>query len=453
MKNPSTYKQNSVLLRYTLLKFWQPESGRPITKNEAATLIDMLFRWSDLLKTKKIDESIELKEKIVDFVRTWFPDWDGDSLKVRFSRKKTGKDNYEKPKDYTPEGNGKNDNPHNGDNEDKSGKDNQGDGDGKDNDEGKAQKQGDNPEQGDDDGDKDNRQGDKDKDNGDNEKQDGGDGGKKKQQKQKQKKQDDNPPAPPEKKMDKTEERIRRKIKCGARNIFLHGPSGTGKTTICKLLAAHLTNEQYLGHIWPITILSCNAGTSPSEIRGFFFPERRHSIITQALSLPGIIVTDEITTLDPSVAAVLNALLANGEIETSMGLVKRHPDCIIIATANTTGDGANRQYIGNNQLDAATLDRFVGSYIKVDYSKEYESQYDTDACKFVWSIRKVIKDNELRRIASTRAIQDAHAAIRHGIDTMQWKADILAQWTPEERALVPGWDDVRERQYFGSDED
>ena len=39
----------------------------------------------------------------------------------------------------------------------------------------------------------------------------------------------------------------------------------------------------------------------------------------------------------------------------------------------------------NNQLDASTIDRFVGAIIEVDYSKEYESQYDTEVVKLCTS--------------------------------------------------------------------
>lgn len=113
------------------------------------------------------------------------------------------------------------------------------------------------------------------------------------------------------------------------------------------------------------------------------------------------------TALDPSVAQVINAALANGEIETTTGTVLRHPECIIIATSNTFGNGADRQYVANNQLDASTIDRFTGAIIEVDYSVKYESQFDHEVVDYIYLLRNCIKINSLRRIASTRMIQAA----------------------------------------------
>lgn len=99
------------------------------------------------------------------------------------------------------------------------------------------------------------------------------------------------------------------------------------------------------------------------------------------------------TALDPSVAQVINAALANGEIETTTGTVLRHPECIIIATSNTFGNGADRQYVANNQLDASTIDRFTGAIIEVNYSVKYESQFDHEVVDYIYLLRNCIKIN------------------------------------------------------------
>jgi hypothetical protein len=41
------------------------------------------------------------------------------------------------------------------------------------------------------------------------------------------------------------------------------------------------------------------------------------------------------------------------------GCIQRHPDFRVVAGANTFGTGADRQYVGRNQLDAASLDRYA----------------------------------------------------------------------------------------------
>jgi cobaltochelatase CobS len=56
---------------------------------------------------------------------------------------------------------------------------------------------------------------------------------------------------------------------------------------------------------------------------------------------------------------VINQLLANGHASFPDAVVAKHKDFVLIAGANTIGQGADRQYVGRQQIDAATLDRFV----------------------------------------------------------------------------------------------
>jgi hypothetical protein len=182
----------------------------------------------------------------------------------------------------------------------------------------------------------------------------------------------------------------------------------------------------------PITILSCSAGTSARDFTDRVIPTVEPSPVSAAIGLAGIIVLDEITMLDPSVAAVANSLLANKIVQTSHGAIERK--CIIIATSNTLGTGADRLYIGNNQLDAATLDRFCGGRIQVDYSTKYEGcNYNKEICRYVWKMRETIQAHKLRRIASTRAIIAAAKIHAYGGN---WKAAITQDWTAEEKELL-----------------
>lgn len=371
--NTLSHKQGSVLFRFTHLKFWEPENQPAPTTAEASAIIGLLFAWAD--KNTSPERKDELKAEIVRLVRKFFPDWDGASLAQRWGGKKktTGAAGTSSANtgtlpgfhDQTEPGTDPQPEPH-------------------------EEEPAAAPEP------------------------------------KEEEPEDDQPePAPLPEPEDDTQAEIIRRIKAGLNNLWLYGPAGTGKTTLCKMVA------QSMG--LPCTILSCNAGTSPSEITGHKFPEPRPSPVSRAVGMPGIIVFDEVTMLDPSVAAVANALLANGEMETSTGHVIRNAECIIIATANTVGDGADRQYIGNNQLDAATLDRFTAGMIHVDYSQKYESQYDKAVYSWVWSAREKIKSHGIRRILSTRAIIAGHKMKAAGLD---WKASITAAWTDTERHAV-----------------
>lgn len=226
-----------------------------------------------------------------------------------------------------------------------------------------------------------------------------------------------------------TEERIDLLIDCGIKNMWMVGPAGCGKSTIARNVA----NNKEL----PYLCISCGIGTSAAEFVGYKYPERESTKFAEYYAKPSIILIDEMTALEPAVAQVLNAALANDEIETTTGLVKRHKDCIIIATSNTFGNGADRQYVANNQLDSSTLDRFVGGIIEVDYSEEYESQFDVEVVEYVHLLRKVIKHNELRRIASTRLIISGHKLKDIGI--IDWKSMLITNWSDSEKDLFAEW--------------
>lgn len=221
-------------------------------------------------------------------------------------------------------------------------------------------------------------------------------------------------------------EQLKRLIEAGMRNIWMVGPAGCGKSTMARMTAKEL-NLPYL-------CISCGIGTSATEFLGYKYPTRESTKFAEYYAKPSIILIDEMTALDPAVGQVLNAALANDEIETTTGLVSRNPECIIIATSNTFGSGASRQYVANNQLDASTIDRFIGGIIEVDYSVDYESQYDVDVVNYVWKLRECIKACNIRRIASTRMIQSGTRMKKAYFKN--WKDILICNWTDTEREMV-----------------
>lgn len=221
-------------------------------------------------------------------------------------------------------------------------------------------------------------------------------------------------------------EQLKRLIEAGMRNIWMVGPAGCGKSTMARMTAKEL-NLPYL-------CISCGIGTSATEFLGYKYPTRESTKFAEYYAKPSIILIDEMTALDPAVGQVLNAALANDEIETTTGLVSRNPECIIIATSNTFGSGASRQYVANNQLDASTIDRFIGGIIEVDYSVDYESQYDVDVVNYVWKLRECIKACNIRRIASTRMIQSGTRMKKAYFKN--WKDMLICNWTDTEREMV-----------------
>lgn len=223
-----------------------------------------------------------------------------------------------------------------------------------------------------------------------------------------------------------TVSKIKRTIEAGIKNLWLCGPAGSGKSVMTRQIATELG--------LPYLCISCGIGTSSTEFIGYKYPTRESTKFAEYYSKPSVILLDEFTALDPAVAQICNAALANDEIETTTGTVYRDPNCIIIATSNTFGSGASRQYVANNQLDASTIDRFVGGIIEVSYSELYESRYDTEVVSYVNQLRDIIKSYDFRRIASTRMIQ-AGCALKKAY-VKDWKDQLIINWSKEEKRVV-----------------
>lgn len=225
------------------------------------------------------------------------------------------------------------------------------------------------------------------------------------------------------------EDKLESTIKSGIKNIWMVGPAGCGKSTIARNIASEM-NLPYL-------CISCGIGTSAAEFVGYKYPTREATRFSEFYSIPSVILIDEMTALDPAVAQVLNSALANDEIETTTGIVKRHNECIIIATSNTFGNGCDRQYVANNQLDSSTIDRFVGGIIEVGYSSEYEQQFDEEVVSFANDLRRFIKENDIRKLISTRFIQAGHKLKMSYIQ--DWKNLLITNWSFNEKQTLKEW--------------
>jgi len=222
-------------------------------------------------------------------------------------------------------------------------------------------------------------------------------------------------------------------IRAGIKNIWLVGPAGCGKSTICELVAEALK--------YPFYEISCGAGTSATEFKGFKYPEREATDFQNYYGKRSMILLDEFTALDPSVAQVANAALANGRLEittewqdTGKKLVHRDEDCIIIGTSNTFGAGASPVYVANNQLDASTRDRFIGGVIEVDYDPEYEAKFDASVVNYVNAIRKCMATHGISRVASTRMIISGESLKKMGY--IDWAARLVTDWSKRDLKVL-----------------
>jgi cobaltochelatase CobS len=148
-------------------------------------------------------------------------------------------------------------------------------------------------------------------------------------------------------------------------NIMLVGPAGGGKTTGAAMVAKALDMK--------FGAMSLGPMTSKADFYGYkdATGEYHTTLLAQIVEQGGVMRLDEWDAAHAGCATYTNMLLANDEFATPVGMKRKHKDFILIAGANTFGQGADRLYIGRNQLDAATLDRFV--IIDWDYDEGLEA--------------------------------------------------------------------------------
>ncbi len=224
-------------------------------------------------------------------------------------------------------------------------------------------------------------------------------------------------------------------------NVLLVGPAGCGKTKLAHQIADAL-------HL-PFASLSCSAGMSESQLLGWLLPvgeggkfEYVASDFVTAYENGGVFLLDELDAADENVLLVLNQALANGGFflpqRRANPQVKRHPDFVCIAAANTFGHGADMTYAGRNRLDGATLDRFRANIIPMDYDAKLEKQLvDAELLSWGANIRAAIADKKLRRVMSTRALIDFTAQKQaHGFGIKECEASYFADWTRDELTKI-----------------
>ena len=224
-------------------------------------------------------------------------------------------------------------------------------------------------------------------------------------------------------------------------NILLVGPAGVGKTTLGHQIATALS--------LPFAAISCSAGMSESQFSGYLLPVGDHGKFEYVMSKfvelyenGGVFLIDEFDAMDGNVGVFLNAALANGGFFVQQRIgnqwVKRHPDFICIAAANTFGHGGDMVYAGRERLDGATLDRFRSATLYMDYQADMEEAL-VDAEVLAWGreIRQQIEQLKLRRVMSTR-VMIAFSEQKANLDFVQadWELSYFADWTKDEMRKI-----------------
>ena len=181
--------------------------------------------------------------------------------------------------------------------------------------------------------------------------------------------------------------------------VFLTGPAGSGKNVLCQQVAKALGLDFYFS----------NAVTQEYKITGFTDANGvfHESQFYKAFKNGGLFMLDEMDASIPEVLIILNAAIANRyfDFPAPIGYVEAHPNFRVIAAGNTFGHGADYEYVGRNQLDMASLDRFA--MVRVSYSKQIEmnvANQDEELVKFAHAFRNAAGRAGIRTLISYRAI-------------------------------------------------
>jgi hypothetical protein len=230
------------------------------------------------------------------------------------------------------------------------------------------------------------------------------------------------------------------------KNIFIYGPTGSGKTFVCQQIADSLGLD--------FSFISCTGGMTEGSLGGKLLPMGANgkfiwvpAEFVERYEKGGLFLFDEWDAADANTNLFTNTALSGDKMYLPNRPAKpyavKHPDFVCVAAANTVGTGADRQYTGRHKLDASSLDRFQIGKVYLGYDDRVEEALcpNDELRGKLWCYRAAVMDHALERAISTRFMQDACDMItNHG-----WT------WGMVEEALFTGWreDEInRVRNYY-----
>ncbi len=190
-------------------------------------------------------------------------------------------------------------------------------------------------------------------------------------------------------------------------NIWLTGMPGTGKTRACQNAAQALGVNFF-----------CNGSIANKyELIGFKDAHGNYQStpFRDAWENGGVYLFDEVDGSVPSAVLAFNSALANGIMAFPDGMLKRHKDCIIIAAANTSGQGATAELVGRAKQDAAFLDRFIMINWLIDEDLERHIAQNDVWCELVQQFRRNVETKGIKVMITPRATFFGAQLLRSGI--------------------------------------
>ena len=162
------------------------------------------------------------------------------------------------------------------------------------------------------------------------------------------------------------------------KNTWLHGHTGTGKSTLVQQVCARLGMICHRVNLDSgLERSDLTGNTELREHKGATVSEFLEGIIPQAMQQPCVLLLDEIDFAKTDVLYVIQAALENAGLrltEDNGRMVYPNQHFRFIATGNTKGQGDEYGiYMGARVLSGATLDRFQ-SFIHVPYMDNDDEQ-------------------------------------------------------------------------------
>jgi len=232
---------------------------------------------------------------------------------------------------------------------------------------------------------------------------------------------------------------------------FLYGPSGTGKSSLVREIAARVRR--------PVRRVSLNGETSVGDFVGHWTVNSNKEtifakgILPQAMQEGYILQLDEVDAMQPEVGFILQQILEpHGHLlltDTGEDIIP-HPDFRLVATANTLGFGSDSGLYasGTNVLNFSWLDRW-DVVVHVDYlPAEQEvvllhsrhSSLETRLLKRIVTaagdLRKAHAEEQLTTVITTRRLLAFCARLERGNDFQRAMQVCVLNKAPDEDVKV-----------------
>lgn len=234
--------------------------------------------------------------------------------------------------------------------------------------------------------------------------------------------------------------------------VFLYGPSGTGKSSLVRQIAALVRR--------PVRRVSLNGETSVSDFIGHWtVNDQRQTVFVRGIlpraMLEGhILQLDEVDAMQPEIGFILQQVLEPGGhlLLTDTGEdIAPHVDFRLVATANTLGFGSDSGLYssGTHVLNFSWLDRW-DVVVHIDYlpAKEEISllkarhaslgkQMLTCLVKAAGDLRKAHAEEQLTTTVTTRRLLALCARLERGNDFQRaLHTTLLNKVPPEDRKVI-----------------